>query len=179
MSEPRTTEILSGEFVDGWSATLIASTTVAAMTCDVVAATKTVTRAAGSFVSEGIAVGDILTFTGFADAGNNIDYTVVTVSALTLTGTSAAAMTNVTADGGVQYVPSTKCVHIGKGRFNQLRVNTAIITVTPKDGTAALWGTLTSAADFNAYCASIGYSNSLKLTFSADGNAWVFYKASV
>lgn len=174
MSQARTTEILEKEHA-GYTATLITSTTLTGLTCDVVASTKTITRSAGSWISDGIAIGDILTLTGFADAQNNIDYTVVTVSALSLTGTSAATMKNVTADGGVQAVPATKAVCMGAGNFDILKVNTAVIGVTPKDDTTALWTAIYSTADLNLYCAPIKFSTSLKLTFSADGNAWVLY----
>jgi hypothetical protein len=175
----RANELLEHGANTGWTATLITSTTVAGITCDVVASTKTVTRSAGSWVTEGIAVGDILTFTGFSAAGNNVDYTVTSVSALSLTGTTAAAMTNVSGDGGVQYVPSTKAVDIGSGQMDILKVNTGAITVTPYDGTTALWGTVASTADLNLYCAPIKYTTALKLVFSADGNAWVLYKPGV
>ncbi len=171
-STDRLTEIVE----KGYTASLITSTTVAGITCTVVAATKTVTRTAGSWVTEGIAIGDILTFTGFASASNNVAYTVSTVSALTLTGTTAAAMANVTEDAGVQYVPSTKAVDMGAGHLDILKVNTGAITVTPYDDTTALWGTVASTADLNLYCAPIRYGVALKLVFSADGNAWVLYK---
>lgn len=175
----RANELLEHGANTGWTATLITSTTISGLTCDVVAATKTVTRSAGSWISDGIAVGDIITFSGFGDAGNNVAYTVATVSALSLTGTTAAAMTNVTGDGSVQAVPSTKNVDTGAGMMDILKVNTGDITVTPYDGTTALWGTVDSTADLNLYCAPMNYTTALKLLFSADGNAWVLYKRAV
>ncbi len=179
MSEGRQTQIQEIQLSKGWKSKLITSTTLTGITCDVVAATKTITRSTGSWVSDLIEVGDILTLSGFADSGNNVAYTVVTVSALTLTGTTAAAMTSVTGDSGIQAIPATKAVHVGKGKFDLIRVNTGAITVTPKDGTTSLWGTVASTADLNLYLAPIQYDSALKLTFSADGTAWILYKEEV
>jgi hypothetical protein len=179
MSTDRTTQILEHQLNTGWSVRTITSTTLTGITCDVVAATKTVTRAAGSWITDLIEVGDILTFSGFADAKNNVAYTVSTVSALTLTGTTAAAMANATADEGVQAIPATKCVHVGKGKFDILTVVTGAVNVTPYDGTTALWGTVASTADLNLYCAPIQYDTALKLLFSADAVARILYKAEI
>lgn len=175
----RTGEIIKNAFNEGWTTALITAASLSSLTCTVVASTGTVTRSAGSWITDGIGVGDIVTFGGFADSENNVAYTVVTVSALSLTGTTASAMKNVSGDTGVTAAPLTKNVCAGPGMMAQLRVNTSEITVTPKDGTTSLWGTVASTADFNCYCSPVGYASSLKLTFSADGTAWVFYKAAV
>jgi len=84
-----------------------AATAITGITGTVVASTKTVTRAAGSWVDDGVAVGHVLTFAGFANAGNNAAYTVMTVCALSLTGTTSTTMVNETAKTGVSATPST------------------------------------------------------------------------
>lgn len=169
-------EIIEKEIGRGWTAKKIASATLSGITATVVAATKTVTRAAGSWITDGLQVGDIITFTGFADAGNNVDYTVVTVSALTITGTTAAAMVNVTADEGVGGAISTKAVTLSRCKLGRLLVLTPVITVTPQNNTADLWDAVSDAAELNLEPCPIEVPVSLKLTFSADGEAWVLYK---
>ena len=49
------------------------------------ASLKTLTRASGSFVTDNVVVGDVLTLAGFASALNNVQVMVASVSALTLT----------------------------------------------------------------------------------------------
>jgi hypothetical protein len=161
---------------DGWKAKKITAASLSGLTCTVVAATKTVTRASGSWITDGISVGDIVTFTGFADSENNIDYTVASVSALSLTGTSAAAMKNVTADEGVAAAPLTKAVNMGPCKLGMLKVVTEVITVTPYNGTSAKWDAVASTAVLELQPCPIAIGTSLKLLFSADGSAWALYK---
>lgn len=70
----------------------------------------------------------------------------------------------------------TKEVKATEGKIARIRVNTASITVTPKDATAAVWGALTDAAEFVTYGTPIKCATSIQLTFSGAGNAWVLYK---
>jgi hypothetical protein len=61
--------------------------TFAAVTVDltIVTSTKTISRSTGSFVTDGLVVGDIITLAGFTNSVNNTQVMVATVSALSLT----------------------------------------------------------------------------------------------
>ena len=72
-----------------------------AQTVTVVAATKKFSRAAGSFVADGVKVGDKFITTGFEAAGNNGTFIVTVVEALEVTCGAATGLENVTDDAGV------------------------------------------------------------------------------
>jgi len=55
-------------------------------------------------------------------------------------------------------------------------VETPDITVTPKDGTDALWVAMTSLLGLHNFYHPIAVATSLQLTFSAAGSAWVIWK---
>lgn len=67
---------------------------VTAQSITVDAGAKTFTRAAGSFLTDGVEVGDKITFSGFAEAGNNGTFIVTTVIALVVTCAAAAGLVN-------------------------------------------------------------------------------------
>ena len=81
---------------------------LAGQTVTVAATGKTFTRSAGSFITDGFAVGDEVTWAGFSTSGNNgpniittLTATVMTCAAASLTDESAAADTSCsTASGG-------------------------------------------------------------------------------
>jgi hypothetical protein len=85
-------------------ATETAVATVAS--CSTTGAAKTITRASGSFISDGIEVGDIVRTTGATPAGDNGLWKVTAVLALTLTVEAAANFTgsagNVTVTRGAR-----------------------------------------------------------------------------
>ena len=64
------------------------------------AAGKTITRSAGSFLTDGFAVGDKVTITGASVAGNNQTITITTLTATVMTA-SAATISDDTAKTGV------------------------------------------------------------------------------
>ena len=74
---------------------------------------------------------------------------------------------------------TTQTVYTGRCTFAWLRVLTAIITVTPKDNTTAIFDAITSAAELDLSHTPLKVETSLKLTFSAGGTAWVVYKPRV
>lgn len=76
--------------------------TTGAQTISVVAAARTYTRSAGSFVTEGFKAGDAVTMSGFTNAGNNGAKTVESVTALVLTVTSGTGLVNETGNGDEQ-----------------------------------------------------------------------------
>jgi hypothetical protein len=72
------------------------------------ATTKTLSRAAGSFVTEGVEVGQVLLLSNFAASGNNIPVMVKTVSALSLTFASASGLTTATESATYQIADRLK-----------------------------------------------------------------------
>ncbi len=69
-----------------------------AQTVSVVASTKKFTRAAGSWITDGVKVGDKFITTGFEAAGNNGTFIVTAVSALEVTCAAATGLVDVTGD---------------------------------------------------------------------------------
>lgn len=70
----------------------------------------------------------------------------------------------------------TKTVKATAGKVARILVATAVITVTPIDGATAAWDALTSAAELNLTGTPMTFITSIKLTFSAAGDAWILYK---
>ena len=165
-------------FLYGWKTVQKTCTALTGLTVTVDEAAETLTRSTGSFITDGIAVGDLVTTTGFANGANNTTFLVTAVAALVLTvDDSGDVLVDVTADEGVGVNPLTKMVYDGRCLLGLIRVNTAVITVTPKNDTTALWGTIIDDAEFDIGCTPLYVNTSLKATFSADGSAWFFYKA--
>lgn len=71
------------------------------LTVDVDATGKTFTRSAGSWVTDGVKVGDKITFGGFAAAGNNGTFVVSAVTDLVVTCATATGLVDVTDDTDV------------------------------------------------------------------------------
>lgn len=97
-----------GNFI--WSANVIKVkpiVTDTAATLQITAATKTITRPAGSFITDGFIVGDYVNLTGFTNAGNIGMATLATVAALTMTW-NAAPTTLVAVDEGAN--PAGACI---------------------------------------------------------------------
>ena len=63
------------------------------------ATAKTITAVTGSFITDGLVVGDIITLANFADSGNNTQVQVVNVTALVLTYIGPAGMVDGTGVG--------------------------------------------------------------------------------
>jgi hypothetical protein len=76
----------------------------------------TFTRSAGSWVTDGVEVGDIVTFGGFAASENNIAVEVTAVSALVLTAANATGCTAVTDDTDVTLTTGLDYVKVGSTR---------------------------------------------------------------
>lgn len=68
--------------------------TSGAQTIDVVAAAKTFTRAAGSFVTDGFVASRAVAMSGFTNGGNNATFIIESVTALVITVTSATGLVN-------------------------------------------------------------------------------------
>jgi len=100
--------ILASAFAVAYSLTALVVT--------VAAAAKTFTRATGSWITDGVKVGDHVTFGGFTDAGNNATFIVTAVSALVLTCAAASGLVNVSADDGVTATTTRKVMSNGVAR---------------------------------------------------------------
>ena len=110
------TALLEGALRNTFSA---AATTGALTTIGINGSTRTISRASGSFITDGFKVGDIVRATGFAaSANNNKNYRLATVAALSMTyvadswiGTvtteSAGATVTVAAQGKKLSIPTT------------------------------------------------------------------------
>jgi len=70
----------------------------------------------------------------------------------------------------------TKAVKASAGKVARIRVITAVITVTPKDGATAAWGALTNAAELDLGGTPMQFNTSINLEFSAAGEAYILYK---
>lgn len=87
-------DILESALFGAWAAAYA----LTGLTVDVDATAKTFTRSAGSFVTDGVKVGDRITFGGFTAAGNNGEFVVSAVEALVVTCATATGLVDVTDD---------------------------------------------------------------------------------
>lgn len=76
----------------------------------------TFTRSAGSWITDGVEVGDIVTFGGFTAAGNNITVEVTALNATVLTAANATGCEAVTDDTEVTLTTGTDYVKVGSTR---------------------------------------------------------------
>ena len=91
----------------GWLTNVIKIKDVDVMsqaTITVASAGKTFTRAAGSFLTDGFAVGDTVQWSGFTNAGNNVSVLISTLSATVMTCSTAPVLVDESA------VTVAKCV---------------------------------------------------------------------
>ena len=72
--------------------------------------------------------------------------------------------------------PGDEAVKATPGKVARIRVVSAGINVTPKDGANAAWGALTDAAELDLGGTPMQFNTDIKLTFSAAGSAWILYK---
>lgn len=142
-----------------------------------VASSQTLTRASGSFVSDGFKVGQVITTTGFTTAGNNGRWTIIGVAAgaLTVAGTDGAALTDEAADTGQTIVEMVgKTLSVGTTlktmtlqrafrdltlfeKYRGVSVNTLQLQVQPEQlvtGTVGLLGMVPEAMNGTALDAS-------------------------
>jgi hypothetical protein len=90
-------DLLEGALFGDWAVAY----NLTAQTVSVDATAKTFSRATGSWITDGVQVGDKIITTGFEDAGNNGTFVVSEVVALTITCATAADLVNATSDTGV------------------------------------------------------------------------------
>lgn len=110
-------EFSFGSFDDFLAAALFGTWTTAYtltnQTVTVVAGTKVFSRAAGSWITDGVKIGDKITTTGFEDAGNNGTFLVSNVTALEITCATASGLVNVSGDTGVGVTTSRQVLKQG------------------------------------------------------------------
>jgi hypothetical protein len=73
----------------------------------------------------------------------------------------------------------TVTVKATAGKVARIKVVDAVITVTPINGSNAMWAALTNAAELDLTGLTgtpMAFDTSIKLTFSAAGTAWILYK---
>ena len=75
---------------------------------DIDASAKTLTRASGSFITDGVVVGDILTLGAFVNAGNNVQVMAVNVTALVVTYSGPSGMVTEVGSGSTTFKVSDK-----------------------------------------------------------------------
>lgn len=78
-----------------WTSNVVKIKAISAMTAatvTVAAAGKTFTRAAGSFLTDGFAVGDYVQWAGFTNAGNNTTQKITTLTATVMTCSGATGL---------------------------------------------------------------------------------------
>ncbi len=73
----------------------------------------TFTRSTGSWITDGVAVGDIITFGGFAAVGNNSSFQVTAVTALAVTCRNATGCTAVVSDTDVTATTGADYLKVG------------------------------------------------------------------
>ena len=72
--------------------------------------------------------------------------------------------------------PAEIVVKATPGKVARIIVVTGAINVTPVDGVANAWTALTSAAELNLAGTPMAFVTDIRLSFSADGSAWILYK---
>lgn len=92
------------EFAFGGTWTAVAAVTPGNITPN---SAGTFTRTTGSWINDGFRPGDIIRNTGFADAANNADFRVITVTALVLTVASTTVVTHA-AEAGTITMPGKR-----------------------------------------------------------------------
>jgi hypothetical protein len=86
---------------------------VTSQTIDVVAAAKTFTRAAGSYIDDGVLVGDPITFSGFTNPGNNGTFIVTSVTATVVTCDGATGLSDESGDADEAFTTTRETIQVG------------------------------------------------------------------
>lgn len=162
--------------LQGWAAKKIAFSSIAALTITVAATAKTMTRSAGSWITDDVEVGDKLTFTGFAAGGNNGTFEVTEMTATVLTLGNATGLVDVTNDTPIAAHIGDRLVHAGPSLLGGIRVITVGDDVTPHDSAVALWDAVDSTADLDIGCTPLRCNTSLRVACTTPAEAWVLYK---
>lgn len=153
------------------------------LTVTVDAGAGTFTRSAGSFVEDGFAVGQHVSWSGFGDAGNNVNRRLVTgLNATTMTFADGTELVNVTDDAGCTVVAFAEVAGSfyggGPAYFSEtvevadaLTVSDDITYVDEHHSTRAL---CLSAAAFQPSAGSPAFSSSPEPTWTASGADFLY-----
>jgi hypothetical protein len=147
-----------------WSATTI-DTGSGGVSINVAAGTGTFTRATGSYVTDGFEPGDFVTFSGFANGGNNVTKVIASVTATAITVTSTSGLVNETGSGDERaiwaYPASSFVTHSDEvwragssGTAGNLEPGVSGWTQAGYKGHIGVWH---QSADFTDWSASVNY----------------------
>ena len=139
-------ETVNGTIVSIRDVDAIADSGSNAQTISVVAASKTYTRSAGSFVTDGFKAGMVVTASGFTNGGNNGRKEIASVSTTVLTMTVATGLVDETGNANERMVssPFDGTVGIAKSTTAAAKANMPTIT-TVKNNCLLLYGISHSA----------------------------------
>lgn len=101
------------------------------MALNIVAATRKVTRAAGSFVTDGFVPGNKVTLSGFTNAGNNVVKIIESVTALEVVLTDGTGLVDETGGGDERMIADDELA-TGFG-YTQNTKTTGAVTLTEDD----------------------------------------------
>ncbi len=151
-------DFMESAMFNAWDATVITATRSMALD----ATAKTITCVTGSFVDEGLVVGDVIILSNFVDTGNNVVVQVTGVIALVLNFAGPTGM--VTATESATYTRADK-LSIGTTR-KSLTVEKCFTDLTTK---ALIYrGMLVSQMELN-----VQYGSLISGTFDTSGNDYV------
>lgn len=160
----------------GWVAKKVSLTSNGSQTVTVDATAKTMTLDSGTWAALGIEVGDKVTFTGFADGGNNSEFEVTGLASGVATFANATGLADVTDDTGVTALITDKLVLTGSGLLAGVHVVTGSGSIVPQDDMTEIWAAVTDSADFLIGLSPIRFSTSLRIVSAAAVVIWVLYK---
>jgi hypothetical protein len=101
------------------------------ITINVNAAARTFTRSSGSFLTDGFAVGDSITTSGFTNAGNNTSKAIESLTPTVITVSDGTGLVNETGNGNERVVTGTRTLDSGS---NTITVSAAAKTFTRSSG---------------------------------------------
>lgn len=160
----------------GWQTSKHIFVSTGSMVVTVDSVLKTMSRAAGNWVTDGVMVGDMLTFLGFGDAANNDTFEVTVVTASLITLGNSTTLVTVASDAGVTAFLEQHTVFDGPALLGGIQVITGSAEVTPYDGTTAIWAPVIGASLQLYNCIPLKVLTSLRIVCTDATDAWVLFK---
>lgn len=160
--------------LQGWRTAKVENTSTGSQTVTVVATAKTMTLGSGTWAALGVAVGDSITTTGFASAGNNGTFEVTAIDGAEATLGNATGLVDVTDDAGVTILVSTKVGPTGPILVAVIQPGSGQ-TVTPYDDSTQKWVEVTENG-LNVSESPIRFNTTFELVASGAAATWIVYK---
>ena len=160
----------------GWLTSKHTFVSTASMVVTVDDVALTMSRAAGNWITDGVVVGDMLTFLGFGDAANNDTFEVTVVTASLITLGNSTTLVTVASDAGVTAFLGEHTVFAGPALLGGIQVITGSAEVTPYDGTTILWAPVIGASLQLYNSIPLKALTSLRIVSPDATDAWVLYK---